>query len=238
MNAMANKTEVSLESLQYFVVPASWFIKARPLLTTRSPNGIQEEWRDHIGRIQNAELLDQNAQNAVSSSDEDDTNSPDRQKERFEKMHLQMARNRQQSVMRSGLTHTKDYFFLGPSAWMLVKEKFGFDGHELGRYCVFTGTGNNVLAIQLQESEVEENQSRLIPIPASGRFAYENIVPSESINASTSDIVPEEEEEGNASVRAIQSYSFHHILTWCLPCFEKLTNHFYCILVLWNDPSR
>jgi hypothetical protein len=212
MNAMANKTEVSLESLQYFVVPASWFTKAWPLLTTRSPDGIQEEWRDQVGRIQNAELLDQNAQNAVSSSDEDDTNnSPERQKKRFEKLHLQMARNRQQSVMRSGLTHMKDYFFLGPSAWMLVEEKFGFDGHELGRSCVFTGTGNNVLAIQLQETEVEENQSRLIPIPASGRFAYEKIVPSESTSAITTDIVPEvEEDEGNASasVRAIQSYSY------------------------------
>jgi hypothetical protein len=212
MNAMANKTDISLESLQYFVVPASWFLKARPLLTTRSPNGIQEEWRDQIGMIQNVELLDQNAQNAVSSSDEDDTNSPEIQKKRFEKLHLQ-TRNRKQSVMRSGLTHTKDYFFLGPSAWMLVKEKFGFDGHELGRYCVFTGTGNHVLAIQLQEPEVEEHQSRLIPIPPSGRFAYEKIVPTESsISASTSDIVPEEEEEGNASVRAIiQSHSF--------PCF-------------------
>jgi hypothetical protein len=194
MNAMADHTQNSLEDLRFFIVPASWFPKAWPLLTARSPDGVQEGWRELIGRIQNSELM--NVEREVSSSDDDDEGDSnlsiaERSKKRFSLLHSRMARNRQQPIMRRGLAHQRDYFFLGPSAWMLVKEKFGFDGYELSRSCVFTGTSQNTVAIQLEAAESEDDKPMLIDIPPSGRFAYEKVVLKQEPKKSA--IVPEED---------------------------------------------
>jgi hypothetical protein len=191
MNAMADHTQC--DSLKFYIVPASWFLKAWPLLTARSPDGVQEGWRESVGRIQNAELM--NVEREVSSSDDEgdgSLNAAERQKKRFEQLHLRMATKRQQSNMKQGMVHKNDYFFLGPSSWMLVKEKFDFDGHELGRSCVSTGSSQNTLAIKLQPEESEDNKPLLIDIPASGRFAYEKVLPKEE--SSKSAVVPEEED--------------------------------------------
>jgi hypothetical protein len=195
MNAMADHTQNSLEDLRFFIVPASWFLKAWPLLTARSPDSVQEGWREHIGRIQNSELM--NVEREVSSSDDDDDDgdsnlsAAERSKKRFSLLHSRMARNMQQSIMRRGLAHKRDYFFLGPSSWMLVKEKFGFDGYELSRSCVFTGTSQNTVAVQLEAAESEDDKPMVIDIPPSGRFAYEKVVPQQEPIKSA--IVPEED---------------------------------------------
>jgi hypothetical protein len=200
MNVMADQTPASLESLKFYIVPASWFLKAFPMLTVRSPDVVQEGWRNQVGRIQNSDLM--NVEREVSSSDDEDSsgNNTERQKKRFELLHLRMSRNREQSTMKQGLVHEQDYFFLGPSTWMLVKEKFGFDGYELVRSCVSTGTNQNALAIQLQAEESEDNKPMLIDVPASGRFAYEKVVPKEDSNKSA--IVPEED-DGINEVRTV-----------------------------------
>ena len=233
MNAMSSKARSSLGTLKFYIVPASWFLKAWPLLMARSPEGIKESFREHIGSIQNAELLD-DVEHAVSSSDEEnnikssdgsnnDGNSSresdaERQKRRFERLHRKMAMSRQQWTMRKGLSHKRDFFFLGSNAWTLVKEKFGFDGYELGRECVFTENSQNVVAIKLHPGEVEDNKSDLICIPLSGRFAYEKtIAKSGTDTGASSDIVSEEDEEGADMVRDIFRYSADVVsLIFCL----------------------
>jgi hypothetical protein len=196
MNLMADRTQNALESMKFYIVPSSWFLTAWPVLTARTPDGVQEGWREQIGRIQNAELT--NVEREVSSSeDEDDSNmSPERRKKRFEQLHRRIARSRERSSMKPGLMHERDYFFLGSSAWMLVKEKFGFDGYEIARPCVAKET--SLLAIELQPEESEDNKPTLVEIPASGRFAYEKNIPAEE--PSKTAVVPEEEGH-NVSIR-------------------------------------
>ena len=119
--------------------------------------------------------------------------------------------------MKPGLVHTKDYFFLGPSAWTLVKEKFGFDEYEICRSCckaaATTATssptavlpdddptstisnnnnlGQGSIAIQLLPSEATTNK-RMIEIPPQGRFPYETIIPKFNNNGNDDhdDVVP------------------------------------------------
>jgi hypothetical protein len=204
MNAMSSQPQTVEESLKFYIVPVSWFLKAFPILTARSPEAISDNWKEQIGRISNAELMNV-VEREVSSDDEEpgaakDGGVSDVQKKRFELMHRRIVRSRQHSTMKPGLVHKKDYFFLGPSTWMLVKEKFDFDGYELSRTCVETGGSQNTLAIQLREEESEGNIASLIDIPASGRFPYEKAVLKGETSSSASAVVPEEE-DGNTEVR-------------------------------------
>ena len=212
---MASMTVQSLDGLSFYVIAGSWFRKAWPLLMTRSDVNIPEDWREQIGRVQNQELI--SVEHAISSSDEEDSsNVPtgQRQKKRFERLHRKMARSQQKSVMRSGMVHMEDYFLLGPSAWMLVKEKFGFDGIELARPCVLWGPHRLHLAIRLEEGESER---KAILIPDTGRFQYERVLSNGATNSS--DIVPEEEEVDD-SVR------FFLLLMTPLRETQKKSNYF------------
>lgn len=197
--------------MKFYIVPGSWFLKAYPILTARSADGISDNWKEHIGRISNSELM--NVVEREVSSDDDEgggenaavaakaggSTVSDVQKKRFEMMHRRIVQSRQQSTMKPGLVHKKDYFFLGPSAWMLVKEKFDFDGYELPRPCVPSGSSQSTLAIQLYTEESEGSVATLIEIPASGRFPYEKVA-AKAESSSASAIVPEDE-DGNTEVR-------------------------------------
>jgi hypothetical protein len=251
MNAMSMRAQASLDSLKYYIVPASWFLKAYPLLTSRTADGIQEGWREYVGRIENVQLL--NIEHAISE-DEQETNTtaavstsaststmkdketaattsssttttsddnngnkgPTTTRNKETKTTItvakpflqQLVRNRQQSTVRVGLRHKRDYFFLGPSAWEIVKEKFGHDNHELFRQCVFVGRApHNEVAIQMLDEEggggAELPSSLQVTIPPSGRFAYEKFIAKTNggsgSTTSTTDIVSEEDEdqEGN-----------------------------------------
>ena len=204
MNAMSNQSP-NAEPVEFYIVPSSWFINAYPILSARTPDGITDNWRDHIGRIPNSKLVNV-VEREVSSDEESPTQQNGKakrlsgvsevQKRRFENMHRRMLRNREQSTMKQGLVHQKDFFFLGPSAWMLVKEKFGFDGYELSRPCVPTGNSRNTLAVKLRATESEGGVSTLIEIPASGRFAYEKVIPSAGVSTRSA-IVPEDDDGNN-----------------------------------------
>lgn len=197
MNAMSNPAQA--ESLKFYIVPRSWVLKAWPLLTARSHDDVKEGWRENIGRIQNSELM--NVDHEVSSSDEE-APIEDQHQKRLEKLHDRMAKNRSEGVMKAGLEHMKDYFFLGPSAWMLLKEKFGSDGYELARPCVATGSSQNPLAIQLQPEESVGSTAMLINIPPSGRFANEKIMLNHAILSQRHVLVPDED-KGASGVRLI-----------------------------------
>ncbi|CAJ1966950.1 unnamed protein product [Cylindrotheca closterium] len=189
MNAMSNPTDV--DSLKFYIIPSSWFVKAWRLFGARSEDDVDENWRESIGSIQNIELL--NIEHEVTSDEEDP--AEDQQKKMFEKLHLRMAKNLQEGKIMSELEHTKDYFFLGASAWLLVKEKFGFDGLELERPCV-TNAANGSLEIQLKLEESNGTTPKLITIPPSGRFAYEKVMSSKVSNTVA---IISEGTNGNAS---------------------------------------
>ena len=239
MNAMSSPSLLTLDSLKFYIVPKSWFLKAWPLLTAKTHHNINNGWRESIGRIQNGELL--NVEREVSSS-EDENATADRQKKRFEQLHLRMQNNRQR-VMKTGLEHTKDYFFIGPSAWLLVKEKFGYDGYELARSCSSSiVNGARTIAIQLLAEE-SDGSATSITIPPSGRFAYEKILQND-IN-DTSMLVPEERQANPSVVRimsAVKSvsifvlklippFSSHRLLYLTIRTVKmeptKMSNQFY-----------
>ena len=290
---MANQTTNSLELLKFYVVPKSWFIKAWPILmmakqpssSSSSSAAAAEEydddnWKENIGRIQNAELVmvedrdthtdnknynnnnntaTRNTESESSSSSDrrpiemnggttDDDNNKDNKTKvehqikmngeitasdiinnngsnfsnrKTEFLRRKMAENNNKKMsqtttttttktkMKAGLIHTRDYFFLGPSAWMLVKEKFGYDGYEICRCCqkVAREEGGRGIEIALLPEEkndnsdnnnnnamsttssgsitsLEDDTTRLTSmiIPPSGRFPYEKVFSATTYN--------------------------------------------------------
>jgi len=209
LNAMSSTLPSSGKiPLDFYIVPAKWFSKAYPILTARTHEGISDTWKEDIGRISNLELM--NMVERESSSDDEETNTSPRitvsdlQKKRFELMHRRIGETQQQqSTMKPGLIHARDFFFLGPGAWALVKEKFDFDGYELVRPVVLNP--QSTLAIQLLQEESDGDTATLIDIPASGRFPYERITTKfdSTTTTTTALVIVPEEEDGHNEVRRI-----------------------------------
>jgi hypothetical protein len=197
MTAMTNQNATALESLKFYVVSKSWFVRAWPILTAK-PNELVdddmnkiENLRDHIGKIENSELVvvgsssDNNHEgNSNSNSSLHDIN---RSKSSISEYYRRVSENPETTKMKPGLLHTLDYFFLGPSAWMLVKEKFGYDGYEISRCSKkvvqqrIAGQGRIAVALLPGEerNDGEQNNTNLLSstvVPLSGRFPYEKVL--------------------------------------------------------------
>ncbi|KAL3901288.1 MAG: hypothetical protein SGARI_006093, partial [Bacillariaceae sp.] len=206
LNVQSNPTPENLEGLKFYAVPAEWFVKAWPILTA-APNfngGIQNadtiprDWREHLGRIQNAELVEVSAAERQVSDDENDDNDMDRKpaaipttsnghatnvtnftqaKERFSQLH----RKQQQKLalkMKPGLVFMSDYFLLGPSVWGILKEKFGHDGYEICRSsCKATTPPSN--------AAVEEGILAVALLPGEGQHATTTISTDDNPSDST-----------------------------------------------------
>mmetsp|Transcript_11044 Transcript_11044/g.28008 ORF Transcript_11044/g.28008 Transcript_11044/m.28008 type:complete len:263 (+) Transcript_11044:71-859(+) len=201
MTAMANQTPKALEDLKFYVVTKSWFVRAWPILTMKPNDDLDEtiigdDLTVHIGRIQNSELvLDPKSQGSTEEKEEaDDEANPadghgnpqeydiDQSKQNISEYYRRISEN---PTMKKGLVHTKDYFFLGPSAWMLVKEKFGFDGYEISRCCKkVDGQGRIEIALLEGEKANESTTNNLesTVVPLSGRFQYEKVFSSNNKN--------------------------------------------------------
>jgi hypothetical protein len=232
MNVMSNPTPANLEGLKFYAVPASWFIKAWPILTAKLGNdnslqmagNIPRDWKQYVGRILNAELV-VNAEREVSDDDDDldrkptavptmnghaNTTNFDQVKAQISQLH----RRQQQKLtprMKPGLVCCSDYFFLGPSVWGILREKFGYDGYEICRSCCKATTSHSyaaeegTIAIALLPGEgafatstYHDNGSttasadvETIGIPPTGRFALEKILPRMLQAASERDEFPE-----------------------------------------------
>lgn len=183
---------------------------------------ISNKWRETVGIIANSELLSWD--HAVSSSSDDEgggnaqgnnngnshgssngqstplrkppstsspTASPQKQQPPAPNSKLN---NSSSSSLRRDLKHGEDYFLLGPNAWLLVKEKFGSDGNEIGRPCVFHSAEDSTLAVALLDSnngssdkssqghaadqpqQQQPQQQSLVSIPPTGRFPYEKLI--------------------------------------------------------------
>ena len=83
----------------------------------------------------------------------------DQSKQNITEYYRRISKNSDTTKMRPGLVHTKDYFFLGPSAWLLVKEKFGFDGYEISRCCRKAAIGQGRIEIALLPGEGSNENS-------------------------------------------------------------------------------
>jgi hypothetical protein len=241
MTAMTNQTATALESLKFYVVSKSWFVRAWPILTAK-PNELVdddnnmnmiENLREHIGKIKNSDLVfvDSSTKSQTTSIDEkdegvcvtdenenaasaDNDNNSDnnhegnsssnsslhdinRSKSTISEYYRRISENSETTKMKPDLLHTQDYFFLGPSAWMLVKEKFGYDGYEISRCCKKVvqqrtgGQGRIAVALLPGEentlstcgnssnNESEQHNINLLSstiVPLSGRFPYEKVL--------------------------------------------------------------
>ncbi len=201
MTAMTNQTPQALESLKFYVVTKSWFVRAWPLLTAKPNDDLDEtaigdDLRDHIGKIQNEELvLVESKVKETKESSNDETNQShgnpqeydiDQSKQNINEYYRRIAsENPDTTKMKAGLVHTQDYFFLGPSAWMLVKEKFGFDGYEISRSCKTTTTGRIEIALLAGEETKNGEETYTLEstiVPLSGRFPYEKVFPNNNNN--------------------------------------------------------
>jgi hypothetical protein len=211
MNAMSNPTPENLDHLKFYAVPATWLVKAWPILSARpSTMKSNHPTKDQVGKIFNAELVERGNVN-----EEEDDRKPaattrssvlmngisgstnfDQAKANMERFHLRRQMHKENATkMKSGLHHGRDYFFLGANVWELVKLKFGYDGYEICRIsCKATTTPGNeedqgIIAVALLPGEGVHAHANAIPasvesvaIPPTGRFPYEKIVPFLKVN--------------------------------------------------------
>ncbi len=222
MTVMTNQTPEALESLKFYAVTKSWFLRAWPLLTakqndTLDDTAIGDDLREHIGKIQNSELILDDFKASPTSVDEKgvgpsaDASSSgesnpqeydiDQSKQNITEYYRRISKNSDTTKMRPGLVHTKDYFFLGPSAWLLVKEKFGFDGYEISRCCRKAAIGQGRIEIALlpgeesNENSGEANRNLMsnnlvsTAVPLSGRFPYEKVFEKDNNTVSFADSI-------------------------------------------------
>ena len=208
MTAMVNQTTGALESLKFYAVTKSWFVRAWPILTAK-PNGLikldeRADFRQTVGKIHNSELVlvDKARQRIFDEKDKDKVCPTDENSSHVGDPSLSDSNreNPETTRMKPGLIHARDYFFLGPSAWMIIKEKFGYDGYEISRCCkkVFSQTGQCRIAVALLPGEentqplsVGYNEDEMITrlqstiLPLSGRFPYEKVLSIKSNDEST-----------------------------------------------------
>ena len=216
MNAMTSENESALKSLKFYVVAKSWFVRAWPILTAKPnepvDNYIGENLKEYVGKIQNSEIVLIDAKCEASAIEKDEESVPfsdqnvsmndtsdgdngrnstlyhvNKSKQSITEYHRRISADSETIRIQPGLIHTRDYFFLGPSAWMLVKEKFGYDGYEICRCCKKISSGR--IQIDLLPGEattsstvmnsVEGENINLLPstiVPLSGRFPYEKVL--------------------------------------------------------------
>ena len=148
-------------------------LDARPTSVVASTRDEYGKWRENVGSIRNAELL---STNHTVSSDEEGT-------ERGNGKPTTNGNSQQQvppsHSLRTDLKHGVDYFLLGPSAWLLVKEKFGYD-KEIGWPCVYHSTNESTLSVAIGAiggaSTNQAAHQNFIPIPPAGYFPYQQLL--------------------------------------------------------------
>ena len=181
MNTQSSKKQFDLDRLHFYVVPTKWMQKAWPLLSGKSTQITNVDAAvEKIGPVEVANLLVLDHQ----ISDEEDETAQKHNKTVV--LHeLQQKRNfastiedpssssiqhhRSPEKLRSHVQHAKDFLLLGPTAWRMVKQKFGYD-HKVTCNCEFIETpeGTSLAVILLYD----ENKTLRVPIPPSGRFPY------------------------------------------------------------------
>jgi hypothetical protein len=141
MNAMNAFSSKRIHDLTAYIVPMKWMLRACPLLMAHEQIIAASNWREQVGSVENKELL-------ATTTPVDDENT----------INLELDELMQ---------YARDYVLLGANAWLLVREKFGYD-YELKRPCILLD--NNSIAVEVIKDTVQ------IPIPPTGRFPYETML--------------------------------------------------------------
>ena len=154
----------------FFMVPMSWMVKAWPLISSVAPGNAAnvddgDSWREKVGPIQNSELLEW--EHAVSSSsDEEGLEDGDK------KIKAKKSTPPASAPLRSNLQHGEDFLLLGPSAWMLLSQKFGSDNIELPKPVIYHEPFESKLAVEIEKPSSSSAAPKVVEIPAGGHFHY------------------------------------------------------------------
>jgi hypothetical protein len=176
MSTASSKKQLDLDRMFFYVVPAVWMRKAWPLLSG------QKSVVDS-GRMELADLVVRDHE--ISDEEEEDAHSKKNLvlKELQKRVAVPSSPVRvvhhphRRPQLRTGLAHAKDFFLLGPSAWQMLKHKFGYD-QEIRLKCAFVEQPNGTtLAVILYPADVAAGSAALHqPIPPTGRFGYESLL--------------------------------------------------------------
>lgn len=188
-------TKKDWNRLFYYVVPAEWMRQAWPVLSGLYPSKGSVE--APIGRIQLHNLIVRDHE--VSDEEEVEkmqttrdlfsgtTTQPSRE-DSSERLDAQSHRTGviavvgddqyrpwKKSSLRPNLQHRKDYVLLGPSAWQMVKRRFGCD-MEIRRKLTVAGTSDRTtLSVVMEDADLAKGTpALLVEIPPTGRFPYES----------------------------------------------------------------
>ena len=150
-----------LDDLLYYIVPAPWYRKAWQLLF-RPQSVICADWREQIDDLPAVRPWFQ---------DEQQEDNGDVQKQKAN-VSREIHTAWKQTATTAGKTfekkHEQDYYFVGQNTWQLLENKFGKNASADAVSC-------HVVSFPSHDSRLAVNlpNGKRIPIPGSGRFAYE-----------------------------------------------------------------
>jgi hypothetical protein len=212
LNVMSNCDADQMSKYTFYVVEGDWMRRAWQFLAVGirrppfvdTPIMVSDDWRQQqVGSICNAQLFED--QTLASSEDVPllDPSRPSDSSELLKRgvtVHSPLQKREKRLATSSGghlLDHSvpplskklrrnlqlgSDFVLLGPNAWLLVKEKFGYDLPVPRPCCRFPSSPletnfkdsfvRPALAVRLYD-DGDTPTSSLVPVPPTGRFAYE-----------------------------------------------------------------
>lgn len=151
-----------LDDFLYFIVPAAWYRKAWCLLLKPGVD-IPEDWRERIGELEPVRPWWEGAGQADDDpvAQQKATVMNEMRSAWKNPASYSAASNRAQKI------HGKDYYFVGQNAWGVLENKFGKAAAD--------GVSCHIVSLPSQDSCLSVNvpDGNRVPIPGSGRFAYE-----------------------------------------------------------------
>jgi hypothetical protein len=163
----------NIESCEWYVVTSDWMALAHALLTEYQEP--PPTWRQDLAIVNKglvAGLEELPTSGIVSNGSTPRSRHPQAwaQGSPFASdLERQKRQQRTASHLKGSCVFGKDFFLLGANAWLLCKEKFGYD-HEIACPTV-NNIRNNDPSPLLIRVPLEGNSEIHIPFPSTGRFA-------------------------------------------------------------------
>ena len=126
--------------------------------------------------------LQKRAKNVLIDTSAKPTVTTTSREERFARRHDHQHHAKAGTTLHPQKAHLQDFFLLGPSTWLLLKTKFGYD-QEVKRKCALVEiNGATTLAVVLQDKH-QGKPAVYEAIPPSGRFGYEAVLDKDLVAA-------------------------------------------------------
>jgi hypothetical protein len=187
-SSSSSSSSFSLLLHYYYVVPCHWMRRAWPLLSGALPD--TEQAREQIGPMElGVVVLQQQQQRGSSSSSTVQDPISDEEEEDVTDGRLgRQQRNNNTTTLDRQARIGRDFFLVGPNAWLLLHSKFG-GCQELPKQCAW---------VLLDEQQQQQTRPQLvvvlhdanqheaavcIPIPPTGRFSYDSVVDDDDDHA-------------------------------------------------------